>query len=362
MKPLNSILKCLSLALVCFFVFSGFTLKDWIEAGFTASEARKWDKAGFILEAAKGWRDAGSSLSEAKEWEKTGLSRSTAKEWMKEGFTPSKTKEWRDAGFFSPAKAQKWKATKFTPAEAEKFKKKGFDLEEAKRLKESDLGKKWKKTGLDLIEAKEWEEAGFSPASAKEWKTAGIDLLEAIERKKDGYSAFEAKEQKANENRIEQERIAEAKKKLEEEKRRKGEINRVWDFKNNKSGVDWIAIYKISTVKERPEVEGVEYGMGVSSPNKDKFEWMKIQGQIFCGMPAWERNKSNGHILKAIQIVYDEKRKAYENIVPQFPRWGYYWHEVMPGSDDFVDDLICKIILKKIKKGDFSGSKVVEEK
>jgi len=157
-----------------------------------------------------------------------------------------------------------------------------------------------------------------------------------------------------------QEKKVEAVAKAEEERKKKEEINRVWDFKNNKSGVAWIAIYKIAPnmFKERPEVTGVVYGMQFYSPNKDKFEWIRVQGQIFCGMPAWERNRSNGHVLDRIDICYDEKRQAYETITPHFPeRWGYYWYEVIPVSDDFVDELICKNILQKIKKGDFRGSR-----
>jgi hypothetical protein len=142
------------------------------------------------------------------------------------------------------------------------------------------------------------------------------------------------------------------------------EINRIWEFKKKGAGVNWIAIYNVHfNMRKHPDiVDGVVYGMQFSSPNKDKFEWMRVHGQIFCGMPTWERNRSNGHVLDRIDICYDEKRQAYETMAPHFPeRWGFYWYEIMPVSDDFVDDLICENLLKKIKKGDFKDSRQIKK-
>ena len=172
--------------------------QEWMDEGFSPSNAMEWKKAAFSPEEAKTWYEHTFTVEDAKRWMKNkGFGKSSgeaAARWRDAGFTPEEAhpyiskglriedavndrqekvaargrdEEWKSCGFSSEEKA-KWRKEKFDFWSACSWRKEGFSLGEAAQ---------WHLQGFKSKEATDWRRAGFSPSSASPWKTFGFPPL-----------------------------------------------------------------------------------------------------------------------------------------------------------------------------------------
>ncbi len=225
-----------------------YSLKEWLDAGFTEQGAKKWMEVVDDPQLAIKLRDeVRLSPEEAKKWISVGISNpGVISRWVNFGFrNPEEVRIYEDLGL-GPRQADtlrslgygatliiysitkcgldydklveigKWANEKgvelalaveyvkelgyyegvfeeivifrnelISPSDAKLWKDAGFSPNEAKE---------WKDAGFYPNEARGWKDARFSPNEAKEWKYVGFSPNEAKEWKNTGFSPTKAKE------------------------------------------------------------------------------------------------------------------------------------------------------------------------
>jgi len=212
-----------------------YSLKEWLDAGFTEQGAKKWMEVVDDPQLAIRLRnEVGLSPEEAKKWVSVGIS------------NPNLISTWISAGFRNPEEVRIYEDLGLGVRQADILRSLGYDailvsysiseykldynklveigewakknrvglkvaieyikelgfyrgvFEEIITFRNSSISpsdaKLWKNAGFPPNEVKEWKDAGFSLIEAKKWKDAGFSLNEAKEWKDIGFSTNEAKE------------------------------------------------------------------------------------------------------------------------------------------------------------------------
>ncbi len=214
-----------------------YSLKEWLDAGFTEQGAKKWMEVVDDPQLAiKLKNQVGLTPEEAKKWISVGI------------INPYVISTWISAGFRNPEEVRIYEDLGLGPRQADNLRSLGYDsilvnysisecglnyyklVEIGKWAKENRVGlnvaieyikelgyykgvfeeiitfrdisispndaKSWKNAGFSSDEAKGWKDAGFSISEAKEWKNAGLSSKEAKEWKDAEFSLNEAGEWK----------------------------------------------------------------------------------------------------------------------------------------------------------------------
>lgn len=157
----------------------------WREAGFSPSSAKAWRiDDNIIPEKAREWSNIGLNSQNFASWYQVFQDPQLARVWLEANFTASEAKAWNEIGLISPKDAQSWIDRSISLDLANWALKNGIssrelsiwlasypngDFETLNRLYQ------WRKNGAGNAEtALKWDRAGLSPEEFQLWKKSGL--------------------------------------------------------------------------------------------------------------------------------------------------------------------------------------------
>lgn len=182
--------------------------RPWLDAGFTAEDAKSWSAMGFDPTEASEWRDGQFTPESAHAYAHVAkVSVADAHKWLTESGCPDNhVASWVEAGF-SPAEALAWARNMgigfHDAATAARWRDNGFDTRRDGQPPAGHCALHWIKADSHALhrfapeEAAAWRARDFSPRDAVAWSAIGCDPVEAFNWRDHGFLPREAQDRRA---------------------------------------------------------------------------------------------------------------------------------------------------------------------